>query len=181
MIECPSSVLAVLEPTECQSQYFSQKSLVLLVMIVYRRVAKPGGTTADGETHEIQTEQYFFISEQPKKGTEFVSHCILKLLNKWKSEGRTPKHIHFWSDGCAGDFKSRHAFLDRALLVLLARADGDIIGVTICFFETGHGKGPWDAAGGWFKHILQMLGIRNFHLFPRCADAIADHINSEHG
>jgi len=188
----------ILEPIEVQTQYFSNRQIVVLVMIVYRRVPASDHVVSDSSADDdddddgsgdiIATEQYFFISEDTRKGCEFVHHCIIKLLNYWRNELErpNPSHIHTWSDGCAGDFKSRHAFLDKAMLWLQIAADAPpgspVTMVTCNFFESGHGKGSWDGAGGWFKNTQQIAGIAGEHgqgLRRTLAD-IADLVNKEH-
>lgn len=199
----------ILEPYEVQTQYFSNRQVVMLVMIVYRRVSYETACSMglhkspaehdssddsdsdddaeDADSDVIITEQYFFISEDNNKGSEFVHHCIVKLLNHWRDIGRdSPDFIHTWSDGCAGDFKSRHVFLDRAMLWLQIAADappGSLRTMVLCnFFESGHGKGPWDAAGGWLKHELQKEGICSEHGqgLRRTLHDIAEFVNKKH-
>ena len=39
--------------------------------------------------YEVITEHYYFLSEVPKKGSEFVNHAILTLLNYGKNKAES--------------------------------------------------------------------------------------------
>lgn len=159
----------ILEPVEVQSLHWTKEQMVVLVFVVYRVVPSKapendGSTAAAQQTDDeptVEMEHYYFVSKQTKKGCEFVNTCILKLLNFLEKEGRVTDVIHFISDGAAGDFKSNHAMLDRAMLWMSTSADGRRITCTVNFMESGHGKGPWDAAGAWLKNLLHTLATRS--------------------
>lgn len=84
---------------------------------------------------------HVFLSDDKKKSCEFVNHCILKLLTWFEEEGITHNHIHFWTDGCAGEFKSHNVFMDRALLKQASESRGAHVTANISAADMGRGNG----------------------------------------
>lgn len=192
----------VLEPTEVQSAYFNNKQISILVFIVYRASnnatdgnvsgtdqsqSAVGSSTTSSDLpagmESVDMEQYFFLSDDTRKGCQFVHHCIMELIKHWEQNNRRVSHIHFWSDGCAGDFKSNHSMWDRALIPHLttpkAGQDGKNVTCHVNFFESGHGKGPWDAAGGWLKNLLARRAVQTKSVLGTAAE-IAELINEHY-
>lgn len=135
--------------------------------------------TSNATDHTVVMEQFFFVSKLLKKGCEFVNTCILKLLDHLESEGRAVDMVHFISDGCAGDFKSNHAMLDRAMLWMMTTDKSKVVTCIVNFSESGHGKGPWDGAGAWLKNLLHLLATRQ-GIVLRDPEEIAAHINNNY-
>jgi hypothetical protein len=113
----------------------------------------------DGTDMPLIKEYHVFISDDKKKSAEFVHHCIEELLGWWEQQSITHKHVHFWTDGCASEFRSRHVFVDRALLKEISASRNMTCDCN--YFCSGHGKGEWDAVGGTCKHHAAMHVIRN--------------------
>ena len=100
---------------EVQQQFFSNHDCVLFVLVSYRHsvdgVDQTGGSTM--EQRRIVKEQHFVLSDDREKGVAWVKSALDKILEKYNERGINFKKLNFWSDGCAGQFKSCHAFLDR--------------------------------------------------------------------
>lgn len=86
----------------------------------------------------------------------FQNFLIPKILEDFKCVGLGIKHIHYFSDGCAAQYKNRKNFIN------LFHHKEDFGGITADwnFFATAHGKGPCDAAGGTTKRILRTESLR---------------------
>lgn len=187
----------VLEPIEAQSLHWSKEQLAILVMIVYslssranNRSGTPDSVCCNNQATSpvqpvasddpsVDMEQFFFVSKVLAKGCEFVNTCILKLIKHLLDDDREVDHIHFISDGCAADFKSNHSMLDRAMLWMSSQAQGHKVTCTVNFSESGHGKGPWDGAGGWLKGTLHMLAVNKGQVIREPSD-VAQLVNSQY-
>ena len=120
----------------------------MLVVVVWYR----------DEAGNVIKVNHVFVSDDQKKSCEFVNHCILKVISWFEEQGITHNHIHFWTDGCAGEFKSHNVFMDRALLKQASESKGCTCDCN--YFESGHGKGEWDAVGGACKHAASVHCLR---------------------
>ena len=64
--------------------------------------------------------------------------------------------VHFWTDGCARNFKNRYAMVYLSRFVYLY---GAAI-ATWHFNESYHGKGPMDGIGAVLKHNIYLAELR---------------------
>jgi hypothetical protein len=73
--------------------------------------------------------------------------------------------------------------MDRALLPIVTTPKPGCAGHSITchvnFFESGHGKGPWDAAGGWLKNLVHRQAIFYQHTM-KTPEEIATFVNQHH-
>ena len=89
--------------------------------------------------------------------------------------GSRIKKIHFWSDGCASQFRSQFAFY----FLNLYNRDLDIYWH---FFEVNHDKGAVDGIGGTIKHrvdrevLAKRIVVKDSKDFAEHANRLLDHI-----
>lgn len=113
--------------------------------VLYRHsTAEVDGIQSTEEEPAITKEHLFIISDDVTQDHTSVLH-IQKLISKHLEEC-TVKKMHEFTDGCAGQYKSRHCYgdLSRSLATL---------GYTVQrnYFATSHAKGEQDAAGSHVK------------------------------
>lgn len=142
-----------LEKEEVQTLHWSSNQATILPMVVHRhaKVTDEEGNIKD----EVIKEHFVFISDDRKKDTEFVMHAFGILFQYLEDKGVKPKHTHIWSDGCAGQFKSHNAFMDKSLFLTLYGCSCDHN-----FFCSGHGKGEWDGVGATCKHCAALAVVQ---------------------
>ena len=100
---------------------------------------------------------YCFITDYLKHNSAAVYQFQKELTDDLKVRLPGIKKIHYFSDGCAGQYKSKYAFNN------LCNHEADFgIAAEWNFFATSHGKNPCDGIGGnlkltAYKHSLQCL------------------------
>jgi hypothetical protein len=145
------------ERVEVQSMHWGKKQATMLVMVIWRIGAQ--GVDPPELVGQLIKEHHVFTSADREKDCEFVNTCIGKVLDHYAERGfDCIDHIHFWTDGCASEFKSNHVFIDRALLK--AAADVHHCTCDCNYFCSGHGKGEWDAVGGTCKNAAALFAVR---------------------
>lgn len=132
---------------EVQSMHWHNYQVSILVHISWVRNAHPD--PEDESTRNIM-QYHFYISDDRKHDSYFVQHCLQMHWDSIVEGGFTPKNHWIWSDGCAGQFKSRIPwyFVSRY---------PEITNGCVCvwsFFGSGHGKGPHDGAGAVLKRYM---------------------------
>ena len=132
---------------EIQSQYFDVNKVSLHVTILYRHSNEEvDGLQSTEEEPVICKEHLFVISDDVTQDHDSVLH-IQKLISKHLQESRcTIKKMHEFTDGCAGQYKSRHCYGDLSCSLAT-------LGYTVQrnYFATSHAKGEQDAAGSHVK------------------------------
>ncbi|VDI32144.1 Hypothetical predicted protein [Mytilus galloprovincialis] len=104
----------------------------------------------------IVSEQFFVISpdlDHDRHYTRYVQTLISKYL---KSISAEIKYMHEFTDGCSAQYKSRNCMGD----VCTHRSDLGYDVLIRNYFETSHGKGPHDAAGGFLKNQADYAVLR---------------------
>ena len=132
---------------EIQSQYFDVNTVSLHVTILYRHsTAEADGIQSTEEEPAICKEHLFVISDDAIQDHDSVLH-IQKLISKYLEESKcTIRKMHEFTDGCAGQYKSRHCLGDLSCSLAA-------LGYTVHqnYFATSHAKGKQDAAGSHVK------------------------------
>jgi len=120
---------------ESQGEFWCHVQSTVLPIIVYRLV--------DGV---VWAESHVYISDDNKHDNDFVRHCVGHLTQNLIAEGVDVDHIHFWSDGCAAQFKlaKQMYFVSQTSVDLPNGSTHDVI-MSHFFFCSCHGKGPSDA------------------------------------
>ena len=140
---------------EPQATYFDREEVSLHVTILHRHSTEADATDAE-EQPSIITEEFFVISTDRGHDAHFV-RIVRRLMVQYLTEmGCTVKHLHEFTDGCAGQYKCRHTLGD------LSYSAEDIGCETHRnFFETSHAKGPQDAAGCLVKRKADSATMRS--------------------
>ena len=82
---------------------------------------------------------HVYLSADLSHSNNFVQHVMDELIEDYKGKfaamGRTLKHVHVWSDGCASQFKNKNQFH-----WLTTGPFKHQVRLTHHFFQSCHGK-----------------------------------------
>ena len=142
---------------EIQSQYFDANKVSIHVSILYRHASLPvDGKESTEEKPELIKEHIFVLSDDNTQDYHFVHHSQKLIFDYITKELNLQiKKVHEFTDGCAGQYKSRHTFGDLSCSL----ADFGFQ-VDRHFFETSHAKGEQDAAGANIKQRATLAVLR---------------------
>ncbi len=155
------------EKSEIQADYFQRTEVSLHVTLLHRHaIVGVDGVDSTEENPVIITEQFFTISEDLRHDQYFTREVQRQISIYLRNIGYEARVMHEWTDGCAQQYKSRHCFGD------LSVATHDLGYDTLLrnFFETSHGKGPHDAAGGYIKAQADLAVTRGQTLIQNAHD-----------
>ncbi|KAK3753750.1 hypothetical protein QZH41_005245 [Actinostola sp. cb2023] len=142
---------------EIQSQYFDPNKVAIHVSIVYRHAdLRTDGKQSSEDDPILIKEHIFALSDDNTQDYHFVHHTQGLILNYLRNDLHlNVEKVHEFTDGCAGQYKSKHTFGDLSCCL----AD---FGCQIDrhFFETSHAKGEQDAAGANIKHRATLAVLR---------------------
>ena len=126
---------------EIQSQYFDPNKVSFHVTILYRHAdLQTDGKESTEDDPCIIKEHLFALSDDNTQDYHFVHHVQNLILTYLREQHHlTVDKIHEFTDGCAGQYKSKHTFADFGCQI------------DRHFFETSHAKGEQDAAGANVK------------------------------
>ena len=142
---------------EIQFQYFDANKVSIHVSILYRHASLPvDGKESTEEKPELIKEHIFVLSDDNTQDYHH-SHHSQKLIFDYitKELNLQIKKVHEFTDGRAGQYKSRHTFGDLSCSL----ADFGFQ-VDRHFFETSHAKGEQDAAGANIKQRATLAVLR---------------------
>lgn len=133
---------------EIQSSYFQRTEVSIHVTLIYRHslldVDEESSTPDDPN---IVCEHFYVISPDDKHDQHFVHHVQTFISHYLQSINYSVTTMHEFCDGCQSQYKSRNcvgniaeSFQDLGYSKLVRN-----------FFESSHGKGPQNAAGGLLK------------------------------
>ena len=133
---------------EIQSFHWTNIQLTLHPFVVYYN------QTVDN-VKSLGHKSYCFITEYLKHNSSAVYEFQKQLIEDLLDSGLKIKKIHYFSDGCAGQYKSLYSFTN-----LCHHLSDFGIEAEWNFFATSHGKNPCDGVGGCLKmaayrHSLQ--------------------------
>lgn len=133
---------------EIQSQYFNMDKVSIHVTVLYKHASlEYDGISSTAEEPEVIKEYLFAISDDVTQDHDSVLH-IQKLTAAYLKDevGIQIKKMHEFTDGCSGQYKSRHCFGDLSCSL-------QHLGYVVQrnFFATSHAKGEQDAAGSHVK------------------------------
>ena len=133
---------------EIQSQYFNMDKVSIHVTVLYRHASlEYDGVVSTAEQPEVIKEYVFAISDDVTQDHDSVLH-IQKLISVYLKDkvGIQVTKMHEFTDGCAGQYKSRHCLGDLSCSL-------QHLGYVVQrnFFATSHAKGEQDAAGSHVK------------------------------
>ena len=142
---------------EIQSQYFDPNKVSIHVSILYCHVSLPvDEKESTEEKPELIKEHIFVLSDDNTQDYHFVHHSQKLIFDYITKELNLQiKKVHEFTDGCAGQYKSRHTFGDLSCSL----ADFGFQ-VDRHFFKTSHAKGEQDAAGANIKQRATLAVLR---------------------
>ena len=124
---------------------------------------------------------YTIISEDNTHDVDFVYKVIEIIILDLKVKLPNLSFIHFFTDGCAGQYKNHKNMFNLCQLEFEFAIKGEWN-----FFATSHGKSPCDGIGGTIKRLTtieslkrtinnQILTAKDMHLF--CSEKIKNIIS----
>lgn len=96
-----------------------------------------------------------FLSPSLKHNTIMVYSFISKLLTRVRSKCPQLKKVHYFSDGCAGQYKNRYNFTN-----LCYHEEDFGLACEWNFFATSHGKNACDGIGGTVKRATARASLQ---------------------
>jgi hypothetical protein len=148
---------------ETTSEWFQRCQTTLLPCVVWFRVG--------GRLHQFNR---VYMSDDTSHSNLFVQLVVEDLVKYFgvmmrDEHGIVLTHLHLWSDGCSGQFKSRYQLrwlyeAARRMFKVAVGAPIMLLVLTHNFFASCHGKGPCDALGATIKGILRRVELANVHL-----------------
>ena len=104
---------------------------------------------------KLSSSSYCFISDSLHHSTSAVYEFQKKLVSDLKLKFPSLKKIHYFSDGCGGQYKNRFNFSN------LCNHEADFgVKAEWNFFATSHGKNPCDGIGGTLKRMAYKQSLR---------------------
>lgn len=145
------------EINEIQSSYFQKVEVSLHVSILHRHaVLEVDGVDSTEEDPNIVTEHFFVVSPCQTHDHHFT-HTVQTLIADYLRSINCPVTVmHEFTDGCASQYKSRHCLGDMSH----SCRELGYKQIIRNFFETSHGRGPQDAAGGLIKRQTDLAVYR---------------------
>lgn len=123
---------------EVQSAHWSYRQVTVHPCVFFYKCTKGCG--------KLVTDYLVFLSDDLKHSSDFTHFVLTRCVQKMRDLGMAV--IHIFSDGCAGQYKSRFAFKN---LETIQNSISDIV-ITRHFFGASHGKSLCDSAGGVVKN-----------------------------
>ena len=132
---------------EIQGYHWNQKQCTLHPVVIYHRCTQDS---------DLASRSLCFISDDLDHDVYMVYSVIetsAKYIKENISTGITM--IHYFSDGCAGQYKNCKHFLN-----LCHHQEDFGIGCQWNFFATSHGKSPCDGIGGTVKRVTAKASLQ---------------------
>ena len=130
---------------EIQSYHWCKKQCSLHPIVIYFM------------KDSLQESSFCVISDDLNHDVTFVHEVMKKTVDYIKTNiNSSIKKIHYFSDGCAGQYKNCKHFYN------LCHHSADFS--TDCvwnFFATSHGKSPCDGIGGTVKRLVATASLQN--------------------
>ena len=110
------------------------------------------------EGENVVHQSFCFISDGLKHNAAMV-HCFVHdLIPALKARIPGLKKIHYWSDGCAAQYKNRFNFVN-----ICSHHDDFEVECDWHFFGTSHGKNSCDGIGGTVKRATARESLARTH------------------
>ena len=129
---------------EIQSFHWNKTQGTLHPIVIYYKI-----------NEELKNDSICFISDDLVHDVDMVYH-IMKLTIDYIKNNIDPsiKVVHYFSDGCAGQYKNCRNFLN------ICHHEQDFaVKCTWSFFATSHGKSPCDGIGGTVKRLTAIASL----------------------
>ena len=132
---------------EVQSYHWDAAQCTIHPFVVYWR-------ENDAERHQ----SFCFVSDETKHNASMVHEFLRRLIPEVQKLIPELRKIHYFSDGCAGQYKNKFNFIN------IAHHSRDFgIACEWHFFATSHGKSACDGIGGTVKRATATESLRRPH------------------
>ncbi|XP_065684929.1 uncharacterized protein LOC136097009 [Hydra vulgaris] len=130
---------------EIQSYHWSKSQCSLHPVVIYYNKVK------------LEISSLCVISDDLNHDVGFINEVMHKTINHIKTHlCPTIKKIHYFSDGCAGQYKNCKHFYN-----LCHHAQDFSVCCIWSFFATSHGKSPCDGIGGTVKRLVATASLQS--------------------
>ena len=129
---------------EIQGFHWNKQSCTLHPIVIYYK-----------KDNILTQKSICFISDDLNHDTRFVYEVMKQTVNIIKEIFTEPIMMHYFSDGCAGQYKNCKNFIN----LCLHEKDFNIKCVW-SFFATSHDKSPCDGLGGTLKHLTARASLQ---------------------
>lgn len=127
----------VITQNEIQSAHWNNIQVTLHPMVLYYK-----------KDDKLKNLSYCFISDHLRHNTISFYHFQKKIIEEIKVKFPSVKKLHYFSDGCAGQYKNKYNFYN------LCNHKNDFnLEAEWNFFATSHGKNACDGIGGTLKRV----------------------------
>jgi hypothetical protein len=107
------------------------------------------------DNNSVHHQSYCFISDCLKHNTNTVYTFQTKLIPRLLKQHPNFTKIHYFTDGCAGQYKNKSNFLN-----LCYHKEDFFIDAEWNFFATSHGKNACDGIGGTVKRATAKASLQ---------------------
>ena len=129
---------------EIQSYHCKSQCSLHPVAIFYKKV-------------KLEISSFCVISDDLNHDVGFINELMHKTINHIKTHlCPTITRIHYFSDGCAGQYKNCKHFYN-----LCHHAQDFSVRYIWNFFATSHGKSPCDGIGGTVKRLVATASLQS--------------------
>ena len=106
---------------------------------------------------KLEISSFCVISDDLNHDVGFINEVMYKTINHIKTHlCPTITRIHYFSDGCAGQYKNCKHFYN-----LCHYAQDFSVRCIWNFFATSHGKSPYDGIGGTIKSLVATASLQS--------------------
>lgn len=107
------------------------------------------------ESESTKHKSFCFVSDGKKHSHVMVHTFLRQLVPLLKKDHPNLQKIHYWSDGCGGQYKNKFNFVN-----LYHHKDDFEIDAEWNFFATSHGKNACDGIGGTLKRSVARASLQ---------------------
>ena len=107
---------------------------------------------------ELVHASFCFLSPVTKHGTSMVHTFLCTLIPKIKEKCQTVQKVHYFTDGCAAQYKNKNNFSN----ICYHFADF-ALNCEWHFFATSHGKSACDGIGGIIKRTVAKASLQRVY------------------
>ncbi|KAJ8017733.1 hypothetical protein HOLleu_44652 [Holothuria leucospilota] len=130
---------------EIQSFHWENKQVTLHPFVAYQR----------NEEGTLEHQNICVISDCKEHSTVTVYAFLKVVIEYLKSKFPPFKKIHYFTDGCAGQYKNKYNFIN------LCHHQADFgLAAEWNFFATSHGKSACDGIGGTVKRLVTKASLQ---------------------
>ncbi|KAG1665452.1 PH-interacting protein [Nymphon striatum] len=136
---------------EIQSFHWENKQATLHPFVAYRKL----------EDGTLEHRNICVVSDVKEHSTSTVYAFQQVVLDYLKNEFPEIKKVHYFTDGCAGQYKNKHNFIN-----LCCHQKDFGLEAEWNFFATSHGKSACDGIGGTVKRLLTKASLQRPYSDP---------------